>query len=400
MDTTYETRLIQLTPGELRVAQHLVAGLSNPEGAALLGIGTGTFSSHLGSIGDKFHAFARPHRAHAVLASGQVTPPPSTLPVPALDESDLIFLRALAEHSNPSDIARAAGAATASVRSKTGRLVRKAGASNATHLIGLAHTWGFLQAEGRQPPDRRRAPTGWCPGAQLEAADGREGSRDAERGEPVSWSVAAPASHERAAQPPPVPVPPVSVYEVHTLGTDAEREEAAALVQDRQHWLTMRGLPVAARPDVPALFRDPQTTSAGLFDDGELVACMIPERDPGLGWGEDQCLFLDCVHTLPGRPDDITLLITLWVSDFAARLGLPLVRAEVLARHPLEAEPVAALLCRLIDMGWDVRGSGPGREGDRIARLELAAERRSGLGALISCRVHEPHTAQGDRGSA
>ncbi|KUN38762.1 hypothetical protein [Streptomyces olivochromogenes] len=190
------------------------------------------------------------------------------------------------------------------------------------------------------------------------------------------------------------------MYEMRTLRTDAEREEAAALVQDRQRWLTMRSLPVPARADIPDLFRDPQAQPAGLFEDGKLLACMIPQPDPDLGWGQGPCLFLGCVHTLPDHPDDITRLITLWASDFAARLDLPLVRTEALARHALEAEPVAALLLRLTDMGWDVRGSGTGREGDRVARLELAAERRSGLSALIGCRVHEPQAAPSDRNSA
>ncbi|WP_130440697.1 hypothetical protein [Streptomyces sp. BK239] len=190
------------------------------------------------------------------------------------------------------------------------------------------------------------------------------------------------------------------MYEVRTLHTDAEREEAATLVQDRQRWLTMRGLFVPAQADITVLFRDSQMRPAGLYEDGKLLACMIPERDPDLGWGEGPCLFLGCVHTLPDQPDDITRLITLWASDFAARLDLPLVRTEAMARQVLEAEPVTALLCRLTDMGWDVRGSGTGREGDRVARLELAAERRSGLSALIGCRVHEPQASSDDRGSA
>ncbi|MDN3249543.1 hypothetical protein ACFW4O_33610 [Streptomyces mutabilis] len=184
------------------------------------------------------------------------------------------------------------------------------------------------------------------------------------------------------------------------LRTDAERAEAAALVQDRQRWLTLRGLPVPAQADVPALFRDPHTNSAGLFEDGKLLACMVPARDPGLSWGKGPCLRLGRVHTLPDQPDDITRLITLWASDLAARQSLPLVRAEILARHALQAEPIAALLRRLTDMGWDVRGSGPGREGDRVARLELTAEHRPGLSALISCQAHAPHLAADDRSSA
>nr|WP_251692447.1 hypothetical protein [Streptomyces sp. CHD11] len=184
------------------------------------------------------------------------------------------------------------------------------------------------------------------------------------------------------------------------LRTDAERAEAAALVQDRQRWLTLCGLPVPAQADVPALFRDPHTNSAGLFEDGKLLACMVPAHDPGLSWGEGPCLRLGRLHTLPGQPDDITRLIALWASDLAARQSLPLVRAEILARHALQAEPIAALLRRLTDMGWDVRGSGPGgREGDRVARLELTAEHRPRLSTLISCQTHAPHLAVEDRSS-
>ncbi|MZE73262.1 hypothetical protein GTW93_30550 [Streptomyces sp. SID5789] len=208
------------------------------------------------------------------------------------------------------------------------------------------------------------------------------------------------ARRERPATASFAPAPLVAAYEVRTLRTDAERAEAAALVQDRQRWLTLRGLPVPAQVDIPALFRNPQKKPAGLFEDGKLLACMIPERAPNLSWGEGPCLHLHCVHTLPDQPDNITRLITLWASDFAVRLDLPLVRAETLARHGLEAEPTAALLRRLTDMGWDVRGSGTGREGDRVARLELAAEHRSGLHALIGCQVYEPKAAPDDRGSA
>nr|WP_308376840.1 hypothetical protein [Streptomyces sp. ISL-99] len=204
---------------------------------------------------------------------------------------------------------------------------------------------------------------------------------------PVTEPAPAPL-HERAQ---------ATVYEMRTLGTDAERDEAAALVEDRQHWLTMRGLPIPARVDIPALFRDPQAKPAGLFEDGLLLACMIPQRAPDLGWGQGPCLFLGCVHTLPDRSDDTVQLITLWASDFAARLDLPLVRAEALARHPLDVDPIAPFLRRLTDIGWDVHGPGTGQHEERVARLELTAEQRSGLGALIGCRVHEPQSAGDSR---
>ncbi|MFK0142692.1 hypothetical protein [Streptomyces murinus] len=159
--------------------------------------------------------------------------------------------------------------------------------------------------------------------------------------------------------------------------TDAECEEVAALIRNRQLRPTMRRLPL-----------DPKARPAGLFEDGILLASMIPRLGTGLGWGRGPCLVLSSVHILPGQSDDILRMITLWASDYAARLGLPVVRTEVWASHAHGIDPVAALLRRFTDMGWDVRGSGPGREGDRVARLELPAEHRSGLSALIDCRVH------------
>jgi hypothetical protein len=186
---------------------------------------------------------------------------------------------------------------------------------------------------------------------------------------------------------------------MRTLCTDAERDEAAALVRDRQRWLTLRGLPVAARADIPALCRDPQAEPAGLFEDGLLLACTLVQREPALGWGDGPCLFLGHVHTLPGHCDDTIRLITLWASDFAARLGLPHVRAEALARHPLDIDPISRFLNRLTDMGWDIRGSGPGQIDERVARLELAAEHRPGLSALVGCSVRTPRSAADEWGT-
>nr|WP_257137407.1 hypothetical protein [Streptomyces sp. st115] len=201
-------------------------------------------------------------------------------------------------------------------------------------------------------------------------------------------------------QPSPTPLAqpaPATVYEMRTLSTDAERDEAVALVQDRQRWLTMRGLPVPARADIPALFRDPQAAPAGLFEEGLLLACMIPQHTSSHGWDQGPCLFLSCFHTLPDHSDNTVQLITLWASDFAARLRLPLVRAEALARDPLYADPIAPFLRRVIDMGWNLRGPGKGQHGEPVARLELIAERRPGLKALIGCRVQEPQAAADSR---
>ncbi|MGQ4436983.1 MULTISPECIES: hypothetical protein [unclassified Streptomyces] len=208
------------------------------------------------------------------------------------------------------------------------------------------------------------------------------------------------ASEDSSAPVPFTQTPPAAIYEIRMLNTAAEREEAAALVQDRQRWLTLHGLPVPTHADVPAQFRDAQNLSAGLFEDGRLLACASPQYNPDRGWGQGRCLFLRNVHTLPGQSDDITRLVTLWASDFAARVGLHVVRAETLARHAIDAEPLAALLRRLTDTGWNVCGSGPGRDGDRVARLEFPAEHRPGLRALINCQVSVAEFAPDDRSTA
>ncbi|WP_241990015.1 MULTISPECIES: hypothetical protein [unclassified Streptomyces] len=180
---------------------------------------------------------------------------------------------------------------------------------------------------------------------------------------------------------------------MHTLSTDAERAEAVALVQDRQRQLSVGGLPKPARADIPALFRDPQSVLAGLFEEGVLLACMIRQRTSRHGWDEGPCLFLSCFHTLPGHGDNAVQLITLWTSGFATRLGLLLVRAEVFARDPLHDDPIAPFLRCVIDMGWNLRGTGKGQHGEPVARLELIADCRPGLRALIGCQVQTPRPA-------
>ncbi|MER5440809.1 hypothetical protein [Streptomyces sp. NPDC002790] len=207
------------------------------------------------------------------------------------------------------------------------------------------------------------------------------------------------ASEDRSLPVPFTPARASAIYTMRTLETAAERDEAAALVQDRQNWLVLHSLPAPAGADIPAQFRTAQTRSAGLFEDGRMLACLIPEQSPDLAWGQGPCLFLRSLYTLPGHPDDVTRLITLWASDFAARHDLPHVRAEAPTRQLRDPAPVAQLLNRLIDMGWDLYGPGCGQAGE-VARLELKAEHRSGLGALINCRVQVPQPAQRDRSTA
>ncbi|MFE9970141.1 hypothetical protein ACFYRD_05115 [Streptomyces hirsutus] len=185
-----------------------------------------------------------------------------------------------------------------------------------------------------------------------------------------------------------------SAYEMRPLRTDDERAKASALVENRLRWLAVRGLPVPSQVDIPALYRDTRYEAAGLFEDEVLLACLTLDRQPHLEhWGTDgtgPALFLGHVHTLPARPDNVVRLITLWASDYAARLGLPCLRAEAVARHGLSVDPIARFLDQLKGMGWSVRGAGKGAGGEWVARLELPADSRPGLAALIGCAVPLP----------
>ncbi|WP_405968944.1 LuxR C-terminal-related transcriptional regulator (plasmid) [Streptomyces sp. NBC_00015] len=145
------TELTQLTPTEKLVAEALITGVSNAQGADDLSMSTGTFSAHVSSIGRKFQVTSRKGRAaraHAVLASGQVAPPVAPAVVPDFTHVELRLLRALAEHPETHDISRAAGIPLADVRPQLRDLVAKAVADNDTHLIGLGHAWRLLGAGG------------------------------------------------------------------------------------------------------------------------------------------------------------------------------------------------------------------------------------------------------------
>lgn len=181
-----------------------------------------------------------------------------------------------------------------------------------------------------------------------------------------------------------------SVYEVRSLQTNAERTEAAALVEDRLGWLAEHQLSMPTYTDIPELFRSPQLRTVGLFEDSRLLACMIPGLGASSGHGDgaetSPSLLLHHVYTLPECPDDIVRLITLWSSDFSARLDLRRVAAETYVPRDPGTSPIRRLLGRLQDMGWTVAGTSA-LFSEHVVRLELRAEARPALSALIRCTV-------------
>lgn len=143
------SELQQLTPAQKRVLQHVAAGLTNQEAPQVLGMQPGTVIGHLLSVGYKFGVTSRAAKVHAALASRQITAPAAETSAPDLTAGELRLLRAVATQSGREQIAVAAKVAPADVNPRVQDLVAKANARNSAHLVGLAHTWGLLEASDR-----------------------------------------------------------------------------------------------------------------------------------------------------------------------------------------------------------------------------------------------------------
>lgn len=160
--TTVAAPVTPLTRAQRRIAAHLVCGLTNPEIAGEEHLSGDTVSSHVRVMRQNLHCPPRSSRAvlaHALLTHQQAPPPPRPLLRRAFepDADDQLLIRAIAEHSRPDDIARAARIPGGELRTRTDGLVRRAGASNAAHLIGLAHTLGIFSDEGTTVTEQHSA---------------------------------------------------------------------------------------------------------------------------------------------------------------------------------------------------------------------------------------------------
>ncbi|MFD9052746.1 hypothetical protein [Streptomyces zaomyceticus] len=183
------------------------------------------------------------------------------------------------------------------------------------------------------------------------------------------------------------------VYQMRPIVTAADREAAAALVQDRGLWLVPRGL------DAPALhaaaFRAPRTEAVGLYEedggDEVLVDCLLMHRQSvPQSWGIDDsasALMVSLAHTAPGRTDRPGWLLTMWLADYAARAGSHWVYAEVPGWNTGSGDGVARLLGYLRDLGWQVLGTAHNPDGHRVTRVRLAGAASPGLTAMIHCTV-------------
>ncbi|MFD6967870.1 hypothetical protein [Streptomyces sp. NPDC059949] len=183
-------------------------------------------------------------------------------------------------------------------------------------------------------------------------------------------------------------------YGMRPLTTAADRAVAAALVEDRARWLALRGITVP-RHHVAA-YRAPRAEAVGLFEvgaDGEeqLAGCLLLHRQSQPRFGNTESerpgLRVSLAYTAPDRGDAIGSLITLWAGDFAARTGAETVRGEAPASHTGGGQSLGRLLDHLTTSGWRITGTGHNADGERVARLEIRAEARRGLDAMVHCTV-------------
>lgn len=177
-----------------------------------------------------------------------------------------------------------------------------------------------------------------------------------------------------------------TAYLMRPLTTPADREAAAALVQDKTLHLAERGINLPA--EHAAAFRDPHTEALGLYDEhaGEniLVGCMLLRRGPSM-------LTLQLAYTAATQDSHVGLLITLWAADYAARLGLQGVKAEAPVQHGAHGDD--RLLSHLETRGWRCVGSRRDAAGALTAILWLPAQASPAVGLLVTCRA--PITAPG-----
>lgn len=147
---TTSAPITPLTPTLQRVAQHLANGLSAQEIATQTVLSPVTVRQYLRDIRESLHCPPRCKPAvivHRLFTTQQVASPTAGRPAPSLTPEQRVLLRAVAEHSDPRDIAVAAKLAPADQRAALDQLLADTGARDATHLVILAHGWKLLPTD-------------------------------------------------------------------------------------------------------------------------------------------------------------------------------------------------------------------------------------------------------------
>jgi hypothetical protein len=176
------------------------------------------------------------------------------------------------------------------------------------------------------------------------------------------------------------------------LLTERDRLAVSELVEKRASWLTERCLAPSSPGNTAALFREPWADAVALFEDGRPVGCLRLNRQPSLAcWDHESnatSLLVSLAHTLPGHKTDLVgRLMTLWAQDFADRLDMKWVRCEVPSGQ-LSRDGSLPLLDHLRHAcRWEFLHSRKGADGQPLALLQLPAQSRPNLSALVRCTV-------------
>ncbi|MFE0852160.1 sigma-70 family RNA polymerase sigma factor [Streptomyces mutabilis] len=148
----------RLTEPQRRAVAPLVYGASNEGIGARIHLSAAGVASHIRTARKRFNQLgcSRPVLVHTLLSSREVPPPTCQRACPDFTTPELQLIRAIATYSRNEDIAQAVSVRTDDVLAEIDAVVAKACADNATHLIGLAHTWGLF---GPARDARPAAPT-------------------------------------------------------------------------------------------------------------------------------------------------------------------------------------------------------------------------------------------------
>lgn len=139
-----------LSQAEQRTAQDLVSGKTVAEIAKIRFVSPHTVRARLYSVRRKLNC---PHRCglhvvlHYILTATQATVPRPSTPAPTLNETQMVLLHALTEHTTPLEVANAAGIAPLDVHTAIGELLYLARSRDLTDLVRQAHGWGLLASD-------------------------------------------------------------------------------------------------------------------------------------------------------------------------------------------------------------------------------------------------------------
>ncbi|MFD3959166.1 hypothetical protein ACFWRG_31745 [Micromonospora tulbaghiae] len=172
------------------------------------------------------------------------------------------------------------------------------------------------------------------------------------------------------------------VYAMLQVHTGASRAEAAALAQEATRQLADQGIDHPTGPLVALILS--QATVTGLYDDEELVGCIVLHPSEDLPHWSRACpgpgVWVSLVPPVPGQDDQAARLLTLWLADHAAQHGLQWVWWEV----PAAPRSRATLLALLRDLGWEDLPAVRHANGERVTPLRLRAELRPAPTVAIS----------------